>query len=156
MNADISETVKLYREREEAAKRQNENTVHLSDGLEGSIRKAIKKDAVEFGNALNDAGWKFNEAYQKIMGESPSGKLFNNCKAILRECIIEYIEKVKIAASQSELEQWVITEGPLESVYGSSYCKYSLLENNQARLYRNQEKIYGKLEDILSLIKKEL
>jgi len=59
------------------------------------------------------------------------------------------------APSQSDLEQWVSTEGPLEPVHGSTYCKYSLLENNQARLYRNQEKIYGKLEEILSLIKKE-
>lgn len=38
----------------------------------------------------------------------------------------------------------------LEEVQGSSYCKYSLLENNQARLYRNQKKIYNKLEEMLT------
>ncbi len=37
----------------------------------------------------------------------------------------------------------------LEPVYGSKYCRFSVLENKLAKIYRNQEKIYGLLTTIL-------
>lgn len=39
---------------------------------------------------------------------------------------------------------------PLEPVHGSTMCLYSIIENNQAVIYRNQEKIYGLLRQIIS------
>ena len=39
----------------------------------------------------------------------------------------------------------------LEPVIGSSYCQFSIVENNQARLYRNQEKIYNLLKFMVLL-----
>lgn len=53
------------------------------------------KDAKDWGDALNDAGWKFDEVYQKVMGTPTPGRLFNTAKSILRECIIEYSDKLK-------------------------------------------------------------
>lgn len=43
--------------------------------------------------ALNAAGWKFVELYSSVIGEPMSGRLFNNCKSLLRESIIEYIKE---------------------------------------------------------------
>lgn len=40
---------------------------------------------------------------------------------------------------------------PLESVQGSVLCKYSVIENELAKLYRNQEKIYKLLQDVYAL-----
>lgn len=57
-------------------------------------KEQLKFDAVHWGNALNSAGWKFNEAYRRVMGEPTSGKLFNSAKTILREAIIEYINEM--------------------------------------------------------------
>ncbi len=46
------------------------------------------------------------------------------------------------------------TKTPLLEIRGSTLCKYSLLENNQEKLYKNQILIYQKLEEILKKIKK--
>ena len=36
----------------------------------------------------------------------------------------------------------------LEPIYGSSLCQYSIIENDLARVYRNQAVIYDLLKDI--------
>jgi len=43
---------------------------------------------------------------------------------------------------------------PLEKVFGSSYCEYSVIENKLATLYKNQEKIYRLLQNILEKVDK--
>ena len=53
------------------------------------------QDAREWGNALNDASWKFTETYRSVMGYPESGRLFNSVKTILREAILEYAQKLK-------------------------------------------------------------
>lgn len=40
------------------------------------------------------------------------------------------------------------TENKLEPLYGSTYCQYSVIENQLAVLYRNQEKIMKVLREI--------
>jgi len=41
---------------------------------------------------------------------------------------------------------------PLEPVYGSSYCQYTVIENKLETLYKNQEKIYTLLIQIAERI----
>ena len=36
----------------------------------------------------------------------------------------------------------------LEPIYGSSLCQYSIIENDLAKVYRNQAVIYDLLKDI--------
>lgn len=38
---------------------------------------------------------------------------------------------------------------PLEPVYGSTHCAFSVIENKLSTLYRNQEKIYNLLQIII-------
>jgi len=42
---------------------------------------------------------------------------------------------------KSKVKPISIDEIKLEPVYGSSYCRYSVIENKLAKLYKNQEKI---------------
>jgi hypothetical protein len=44
-----------------------------------------------------------------------------------------------------------INEIELEQVKGSTYCQFSVIENDLARIYRNQEKILQAIK-LLSLI----
>jgi hypothetical protein len=47
----------------------------------------------------------------------------------------------KITPSQEKPKQETLEEIKLEPLYGSSYCQFSVIENQLATLYRNQEKI---------------
>lgn len=60
------------------------------------VLHSIKQAAREWGSALNAASWKFGEAYSRIIGGEPSPRLSDHCKAIIRDCILEYLDKVKI------------------------------------------------------------
>ena len=65
----------------------------------GAVRRApdeanVRYDAENWGVALNDAGWEFNTEYRRVMGEPPSGRLFNSAKTILRACILKYLDRV--------------------------------------------------------------
>jgi hypothetical protein len=44
-------------------------------------------------------------------------------------------------------------KGHLEPIFGPFYCKYSVIENKLATLYRNQEAIYTLLLEIKAKIK---
>ena len=48
------------------------------------------KDAKEWGNALNDAGWEFIETYKDVLPP----KVFNCLKTCLRAAIIKYADRV--------------------------------------------------------------
>lgn len=61
-----------------------------------TIKEVMAKDAKEWGDALNSAGWEYLDAYRKITGKAESVEVFNNGKAILREAILKYIEKLEI------------------------------------------------------------
>jgi hypothetical protein len=39
----------------------------------------------------------------------------------------------------------------LEQVYGSTFCRFSVVENKLAGLYRNQQKIYNLLKEIANV-----
>lgn len=54
----------------------------------------IKSDAETYGNALNEAAWAFIEAYRSRTGDAVPPRLFNNCKALLRDAILKYVETV--------------------------------------------------------------
>lgn len=54
-----------------------------------------RKDAENWGNALNDASWELLNSYRSVMGEVESVAFFNNCKTILRAAILEYLDKVE-------------------------------------------------------------
>lgn len=43
--------------------------------------------------ALNAAAWKFVESYTGVIGQHMPGRLFHNCKSLLRESISTYIEE---------------------------------------------------------------
>lgn len=60
----------------------------------------LRNDADKFGNALNEAGWAFVDAYRHHMGESEPPLLFNNCKSILRESILAFLDAAARAAKE--------------------------------------------------------
>jgi len=59
-----------------------------------------------------------------------SGEIFHSNRKFAYEIIIPQEEK-----------QETLEEIKLEPLYGSSYCEFSVIENQLATLYRNQEKI---------------
>lgn len=54
-------------------------------------------DARAWGNALNEASWKFTDEYFHLMKAPAPAKLFNNIKSVLRTCILLYAEKQRPA-----------------------------------------------------------
>ena len=52
---------------------------------------------------------------------------------------------------QNKKKDLCLTLPELEKVHGSSYCEYSVIENGQAQLYRNQVKIYNALKLLLGI-----
>jgi hypothetical protein len=52
---------------------------------------SLKTDAVEWGNALNAAGWAAIEKWQSMDVQIPP-HLWNNMKAGIRTAILKYIE----------------------------------------------------------------
>lgn len=65
-----------------------------NEELTKALKNVIKDDAEDWGNALNDAAWQFIESYQKITPCPPF--LFNNCKSMIRDAVLKYIEKVEL------------------------------------------------------------
>jgi len=61
-----------------------------------TIKKAILHDVENWGGALNSASWKYIDTYRVVMNDNETSELFNNNKIILREAIIEYINKLEI------------------------------------------------------------
>lgn len=59
---------------------------------------ALREDAEQWGNALNEAAWEFIKAYQRQIGQPVNALLFNNCKTILRNAILTYLETVRAAS----------------------------------------------------------
>lgn len=55
-------------------------------------RERLAADAVNFGVALNDAGWENIAAYSRHMGEDVPGRYFNAAKSILRDSILAYFK----------------------------------------------------------------
>jgi hypothetical protein len=59
------------------------------------------------------------------------------------------MKKIPHAKDCACLECEIQKEFPaLESVEGSTFCRFSVIENKLAILYRNQERIYGILKII--------
>jgi hypothetical protein len=63
---------------------------------QGSVDYAA--DAQAWGDALNDAGWRYMAAHKEIIGEPVSAKLWNFGKAVLREAILAYVGAVTAKA----------------------------------------------------------
>lgn len=59
---------------------------------------AIRRDALEWGGALNAASWTFSESCPE-----KSVLLFNNTKAPLRDAILDYLERVFAEQAKTDL-----------------------------------------------------
>lgn len=58
------------------------------------------KDAKEYGDALNEAGW---AALEMLPADAVSGAIFNNIKSALRVGILQYAELVDSKNKDSKL-----------------------------------------------------
>ena len=63
--------------------------------MEEEIIDKLKEDALNYGNALNEAGWAFIDAHAALKLGNIRGHLFNNLKSLLRSSIIVYLEALK-------------------------------------------------------------
>lgn len=73
-----------------------------------SVKAALdeyKSDFETWGNALNDAAWKFQEAYNAHIGGVTSAALFNNTKAVLRDTLREYFKSIDTRRSASRAKE---------------------------------------------------
>jgi hypothetical protein len=70
------------------------------------------------------------------------------CETPYEKCTMNYCDengcqnrKKELVEPKEEPKQETLEEIKLEPLYGSSYCQFSVIENQLATLYRNQEKI---------------
>ena len=63
--------------------------INESEFLLKAVKTIIKKDAEDYGDALNEASWAFDEAYREVMGKGTDAKLFNNMKSMVRRSILK-------------------------------------------------------------------
>ncbi len=96
MSVQIALAAEVARLRAELAAWHHESA-RLDSGL-----SACKEDAEKWGNALNEAGRAFDEAYRAVLGEPTTARLFNNLKPILREAIMVYVRVAIDAARKGE------------------------------------------------------
>ena len=70
-------------------------TPHQSgDGSAQRMGMRWEEDAERWGNALNEAAWKYIEAFTEETGERVSAKHWNQGKTILRTAILSYAAAV--------------------------------------------------------------
>lgn len=54
-----------------------------------------RKDAENWGNALNSVGWDVLDVWEDIFGEKMTVSQFNNIKSLNRFVILKYMEHVE-------------------------------------------------------------
>jgi creatinine amidohydrolase/Fe(II)-dependent formamide hydrolase-like protein len=64
-------------------------------GVKTPVEPDFAKDAREYGNALNEAGWELIAAVNRHTGAPESPRFFNSAKAILRDAILVYAAAVE-------------------------------------------------------------
>ena len=65
---------------------------HIIDGFKDDFMK----DAEEGGAALDGATWKFIQAYSAMLRTPQTEMTFADCKAMVKQSIAEYMERVQI------------------------------------------------------------
>ena len=81
-----------------AMKHDNRPTdhVHSRDDIIDGFKHDFTKDIEENGPALDGATWKFVQEYSAILRTSKSEMTFKDCKEMVKQSIMEYMERVNI------------------------------------------------------------
>lgn len=80
------------------------------DSVDGLFAEALR-DAEEWGGALNDASWEMLDAYAAHVGEGMPVAVFNNGKAMLRQCILKFLAQVAKNAGANASVSYPTKEG---------------------------------------------
>lgn len=68
-------------------------------GQRPDLYALAKADAQDWGDALNEAGWRYAEAFREIIGEPTSAAHWNNGKRVLREALLAFFTRVEKSAA---------------------------------------------------------